>query len=90
MSLIYFKINSDNVVTEAEYFDGDTTEQSTFPYERFLTDGEKPLAEEDYETVPADTWIDTDVTLLQRRGSPVVDNIKGCVYNHGDKTFSIG
>ena len=90
MSLIYFKINSDNVVTEAEYFDGDTTEQNTFPAAKFLTDGNKPLAEEDYETVPANTWIDTDTVLLQQRSSPVIDNINGCVYNHGDKTFSTG
>ena len=87
MSLIYFKINEDSVVTEAEYFYSDTTEKSNFPAAKFFTDGNKPLAEEDYETIPANTWIDTDTILLQQRSSPVIDNINGCVYNREDKTF---
>lgn len=88
MSLIYFKINSENVVTEAEYFDVNNIEQSTFPDEKFLTDGNRPLAEEDYDTVPVNTWIDTDTVLLEQRNSPVVNDINGCVYDHSSKTFS--
>ena len=92
MSIIYFKIDSNNIVIEEEDFETNEvdTESEDFPAAKFLTDGNKPLAEEDYETVPANTWIDTDKVLLQRRSSPVLDNLLGCVYNHGDKTFSTG
>ena len=88
MSLIYFKINSENIVIEAEYFDASVTEQSTFPDAKFLTDGNRPLCEEEYETMPVNTWIDTDTVLLSQRNSPVINDINGCIYDPSNKTFS--
>lgn len=86
MSLIYFKINSENIVTEAVYFEPDD-----YPDEKYWTnifEETLPLAEEDYDTVPIDTWIDTDTVLLEQRKSPVIDNINRCLYNRSSKTFS--
>ena len=83
MSLIYFKINSENIVTDAVYFNDDT-----YPDEKYKTDGNKPLTEEEYETIPVDTWIDTDTSLLKQRSSSVINDIAGCIYEPNSKTFS--
>lgn len=83
MSLIYFKINSENIVTDAVYFEPDI-----YPDAEYKTDGVRPLTEEDYDTIPVDTWIDTDTSLLEQRNSPVINDINGCIYDRSSKTFS--
>ena len=83
MSLIYFKINSENIVTDAVYLNDDT-----YPDEKYKTDGIRPLTEEEHGSVPVNTWIDTDTTLLRQRGSQIINDINGCVYEPNSKTFS--